>query len=526
MSDPQAIADALRMLQAGDAAGALNAANRIVAVSPAASRGHLVAGLALRMLGRLEESRLAFERACALDARDYAAAFELGIALELQGEAAGALEQFERAIALRPAFVAARHAAGLSLHRAGRPVDALDHLRAAASSAPQNADWQVDLAQALLDLQRLEEAQAVLDLALASQPAHAQALRHSGRISVTRGDFARAARLFEDAAQHDPDDPALPIFVFQAELLLGHWQRGWAAYRRRATRRELEARLVEAGRPSAIPSLEEIAAKEVTIAAEQGLGDILFFLRFAPALKAVARLHLAGGERLHPLIARTGLFDSLGAGNDRAVYASEVVVLTGDLPEICRGTGEPCPPSLRIAPDAARLAQWRATLEGLGPRPWIGVTWRAGLPHEELAHGLYKTIPIADLMSALKPFGGTVVALQRNPAAGEIGIASRALGRAVHDLSRINDDLEDALAIVSLLDRHVGTSNTNMHLAAAAGATADVLVPFPPEWRWGLGEQSAWFPGFRIHRQSREGDWSSALAALAASASDGSTSRG
>jgi hypothetical protein len=86
----------------------------------------------------------------------------------------------------------------------------------------------------------------------------------------------------------------------------------------------------------------------------------------------------------------------------------------------------------------------------------------------------------------------------------------------VHDFSTINEDLEDALAVISSLDRHVGVSNTNMHLAAAAGRTADVLVPFPPEWRWGVeSDTSAWFPGFRVHRQRRDGDWSAALAALA-----------
>jgi hypothetical protein len=195
------------------------------------------------------------------------------------------------------------------------------------------------------------------------------------------------------------------------------------------------------------------------------------------------------------------------------------------LPEVCRAAGVPCPPSLRITPDAARLDSWRQRLEAAGPRPWIGTTWRAGTPHEELAFALHKTVPLPDLMPALKPMGGTVVALQRNPAENEIDNASRSLGDQVHDFSRINDDLEDALAVVSLLDRHVGVSNTNMHLAAAAGTTADVLVPFPPEWRWGLDTDSPWFPGFRVLRQSRDGDWSQALAALAPSASAGNTSR-
>jgi hypothetical protein len=79
----------------------------------------------------------------------------------------------------------------------------------------------------------------------------------------------------------------------------------------------------------------------------------------------------------------------------------------------------------------------------------------------------------------------------------------------------VNADLEDALAVTALLDRHVAVSNTNIHLAAAAGARADVLVQFPPEWRWGLAEESPWFPGFGVHRESPQGDWRAALQALA-----------
>ncbi len=451
MNEPQAIAEALRKLRAGDAAGALAAANAIVAAAPFAARGYLVTGLALRVLERHGESRAALERACALDPRDYAAAFELGVTLELLGDAAAALPQFERAVTLRPAFQPARQALGLNL-------------------------------------------------------------RQAGRACVSNGDFARAAELFAEAAARLPGDEHLQTFIFQSELLLGHWDRGWTAYRR--------AR----GRPD-LPSLATLRGKDVTIVAEQGLGDIVFFLRFAPVLRAHARaLHFAGAERLHSLLGRTGLFASLRAAFDRPADAN-VMLLTGDLPEVSRATSEPCPPSLRVAPDPARLAAWRTKLEAAGPRPWIGVTWRAGTPHEELAFGLHKKAPIAQLLGALKPAGGTIVALQRHRDEGELDIASQAFGDKVHDFSRINDDLEDALAIVSLLDRHVGVSNTNMHLAAAAGETADVLVPFPPEWRWGLGGESPWFPGFRIHRQWSGGDWSQALASLEASATRGNTSR-
>jgi hypothetical protein len=79
----------------------------------------------------------------------------------------------------------------------------------------------------------------------------------------------------------------------------------------------------------------------------------------------------------------------------------------------------------------------------------------------------------------------------------------------------MNDDLEDALALLDVLDDYVGVSNTNTHLRAALGKTAQVLVPFPPEWRWGTaGDESPWFPGFRVLRQTPQRTWDAALAGL------------
>jgi hypothetical protein len=71
------------------------------------------------------------------------------------------------------------------------------------------------------------------------------------------------------------------------------------------------------------------------------------------------------------------------------------------------------------------------------------------------------------------------------------------------------------LAILAGIDEYVGVSNTNMHLRAAAGKTARVLVPAPAEWRWlRAGRESPWFPGFTIYRQSLQGDWRDALSSL------------
>ncbi len=583
MTNANAIADALRMLQAGDAAAALKAAARIAAEDPAAPRAHLVAGVALRILGELAASRSALERANGLDPDDYAIAFELGTTCAAQGEDAAALAHFDRATRLRPGFAPAhfaaalqrfrqrdwpgavagfetalaldaanvpamanralalaeggridealaaarraleaqpghpdaRHALGWILHKARRAAEALPHFEAAVAGRPDAAPWLVDHAKALQDLHRLAEAEDALMRAIRLDPAQHSALRKTGQHCVAHGDFARAARLFDAAAVHDPDDIELPMFIAQVRLLLGDWREGWKAYSRREHRRRFEQERAAAGQPYRVPAAEALSGKQVIVVGEQGLGDTLFFTRFAPRLKAAgAHLLFAGDPRLHGLLARTALFGAMFA-DVASAPGGAVAILAGDLPIATEGAGEPCPPPLHVEPLPERRAARKRELESAGPRPWIGVTWRAGTPRDVLAQGLYKTVPLAPLMSALAAHPGTVFALQRGIAAGELETASASLGRPVRDLSKMNDDLEDALAVVTLLDRHVAVSNTNVHLAAAAGRTADVLVPFPPEWRWWTAGESPWFRGFRVHRQTVDGDWSRALAALA-----------
>lgn len=481
MSAPSAaIAEVFRLLQAGDAAAALAASRDVIARHPGHARAYLAAALALRMMGKLGESRAAIEEAVRLDPSDYGASYEQGITLATLGEGAAARECFLRATRLRPDFAAAHFALGMDAIERG-------DLDAAASA--------------------LEEA-ARLD------PRNPHALVNYGRLCVRRGDFARAAELFSAAWALVPADRDLPLYLAQVELARGRWAEGWRGYAGREQRVRFEAERAREGTPYRIPDAVAVGGTQLLLVGEQGLGDEIFFLRFAPALRALgARLSYVGEPRLRPLLQRTGLFEEVFAFGE-PLPPGRTRLLSGDLPLL--SPEHPLPPSLAIPPDREKLDAMRRRLERVGPRPWIGASWRAGTAHDVAAHALRKTAPIASLFAAL-PRDGTVLSLQREGSFDELESASRALGRPIYDFSAVNADLDDALALVALLDRHVGVSNTNTHLAAAAGATADVLVPFPPEWRWGIKGDSPWFPGFRVYRQLPDGDWSRAFAALAGS---------
>jgi hypothetical protein len=116
----------------------------------------------------------------------------------------------------------------------------------------------------------------------------------------------------------------------------------------------------------------------------------------------------------------------------------------------------------------------------------------------------------------LRPSKATVVILQRRPDPQDMAQFRAALGRDALDASDTNDDLRDALALLSLLDEYIGPSNTNMHLLCGlTGRRARVLLQMPPEWRWGKsGDESPWFPGFALYRQDISQSWDAAFERL------------
>jgi hypothetical protein len=260
---------------------------------------------------------------------------------------------------------------------------------------------------------------------------------------------------------------------------------------------------------------------KVILHGEQGLGDTLFFLRFAAQLAPwQGRMAFWGDERLFALLSRTPLFDAFIPAAQRpelSFRAAPWPLWVGDLPHLLARGGDPgFPPPLRLLPDPARVARFRSALAALGPAPWLGITWRAGLRREGRIV-LSKQVPIGPLADALRGVGGTIVALQRAPQPGEIESLSQDLGRPVHDYSSVNAELEDMLALLEALDLYVGVSNTNTHLRAGLGRRGHVLVPWPPEWRWPDGPgASPWFPDCDVYRQGGDGDWRHGLERLRA----------
>jgi len=468
------------------------------------------------------------------------------------GQPDRALEPIARALTLdrKSAQLQALHAVALA--ELGRHAEAEVAARRAVKLAPADAGAHYNLGKILLILGRIDEAIGECQRSIALDPEGAGAYFNLALALERRGDFDAAFSAIERGLKIAADDPwllsakaiaierregasaavaflraqlerlpnlgSLHFSLYSRLLGLGQWQQAWPELLWRSQRRLGRRPAADEYRSRRLPA--RLDGEHVLLLADWGLGDFLFFARFAPHVAARgARVTLRAPLKLLALARQWTWAQVIPDEGPLDASAVDRLETLEDLPALLAADAPTATLALRA--DEAQRARWREVLARAGAPPYIGVTWRAGTDTRERPQlgdnvtRLSKQCPIDALAEVLAPIAGTRVVLQRAPIAGEVAQFAARAGRALCDLSEVNEDLPAMAAVLSLLDDYVGVSNTNMHLRAALGRTARLLVPFPPDGRWGSsGEVSPWFPGFAIYRDTA--GWDAALARLRA----------
>ena len=531
----------------------------------------------LAMLGKFELAEEVLQKLAARFPQSTLVWFNLGNVQRDQHRITEALASYRRAIELDPNEVEARNSLACVLHKSMQFEEAEREYRTCLDVAPDFLIARCNLASVVMDLGRFDEGEMLCRDVISRAPDLALAHSFLGVALSHQGRLRAALASYEIAAQLAPDDAkiaqacgatladsgslmrSLPWFTraiglnpalesthqLLAYALLGHgcFAEGWFEYVHRPWPGLFRAEHPHIALNQALPA--DLRGKHICVLREQGLGDEIFFLRFAPQLHAAgARVTYCASGKVGSLLARAPgierVFEEIAPPAD-----ADAVILAGDLPHALSASpvtalpspaADPFAPApkwsvhiavfwppvqrpLALAPLADRVTQMRERLARAGAGPYLGLTWRGGTPPREqraVIWVLHKEIGIEPFAAALRDTPGTFIVVQRNPQPNELDSLSAALGRPAHDFSDLNEDLEGMLALMALLDDYIGVSNTNTHLRAGVGKTARVLVPSPPDWRWMMNHARAspWFPGFAVYRQSILGTWDQALATL------------
>ena len=292
-----------------------------------------------------------------------------------------------------------------------------------------------------------------------------------------------------------------------ARLTLGDFDGGWKAYEWRwktgafaDKRRPFRAPLWLGDAP--------VAGKTILLHAEQGFGDTIQFIRYAPLLAGRgARVICEVQPALKPLLSQLEGIEVVAKGDTLPPFDLHCPLLSLPLAFGTRLETIPAAASYLAAP-AERVADWRARLPQGGPR--VGFVWSGSPAHKNDAS---RSIPLARLALCWRACRLPASACNAN------GAMPTATLRGLPDLVDLGPELSDfadTAAVISLLDVVVSVDTAVAHLAGALGKPVVILLPYAADFRW-LRERSdtPWYPAAKLMRQPAFGDWDGVIARLA-----------
>ncbi|MFN3326291.1 MAG: tetratricopeptide repeat protein [Bryobacteraceae bacterium] len=449
--------------------------------------------------GRYADAALGYRQAL-LVAPDHAeAAFHLGVTCLLLNEPDQAEAAYRHALRYRPNHARAHNNLGTLLQSTGRRSDAMDSYARAIEADPAYAEPHYNLGLAFQDEDRLEEALPAYETALRLAPGHAQAGNNRGNVLLALGRPHDALASYQAAATADPDHAEAHWNIALAQLLLGDYEAGWKGYEWRFRQRDSQVRAFEQPLWDGAP----LQGLRILIHAEQGLGDTIQFIRYAPLVKAVGgRVILECQPALAGLLASVeGLDRIVPRGEPLPDFDCHAPLLS--LPRIFGSTLATIPASVPyLAPPPDRLERWERELPTARRR--IGLVW-AGNPRHK--NDRNRSLPVESLRALAGLPGAALVSLQKDQPLPP--------GLDFLDLGPHLADFADTAAVIAQLDLVIAVDTSVAHLTGAMGKPAWTLLPFAPDWRWMLDRpDSPWYPSMRLFRQPARGDWESVLDAV------------
>lgn len=492
-------------------------------LAPNDAESHYNLAALLVMRGRAVEAIAGYRQAIRLNPRFVHAYFNLGNLLGIDGnlsdaDLAEAVRCYEKALEIKPDYVSALVNLGNVLHLLDQFDRASEYLRRAIQIKPDTTNAINNLGVVLLDQGRLADAAAQFEHLTRLKPDFAEghnnlgvALMKLGRLDESLFSLKRAIELNPNYADARKNRAA-------AWLLAGDFERGWPEYEWRWKSKEAAPHSHRQPLWDGAP----LDGRTILLHSEQGLGDTLQFIRYAPSVKArggTVVLSCPGGliPLLSPCVGIDRLLDERRVAEDPALVADDVQAPLMSLPGILGTTRSTIPaaiPYLFAEPKLVEL--WRKRLEPVKTLR-VGVAWQGRRRTPKYRGDAQRSIPLANFEPLAKVEGVELFSLQKGQALAEIrALAERFRVAEIEGLDETAGAFMDTAAVMVNLDLVVTADTATAHLAGALGVPVWVGIPFAPDWRWELvGESTPWYPTMRLFRQTAWGDWKSVLVRMA-----------
>ncbi len=386
------------------------------------------------------------------------------------------------------------------------------------AAAEADAVQPYNLGNRFLAEDRFEEAAAQYEQAVRRSPGFAPGHLNLGAAYQSLRRLDKAREHYSRALQLEPDSADAHVRMSALCLLEGDFERGWQEY---------EWRWQSEGFQAPPPDMERLAPRwdgraltqqTLLVYGEQGIGDDLMFVSCLPEVLArVQHLVLVCRPRLVPLFQRS--FPQAAVHSTSLLFEPQrwpelgpvdFQLAVGSLPRFLRRRAEDFPARRQyLAADPQRVGVWRQRLAALGPGVSVGISWRGGHGVTEIRR---RSTDLRQWLPALSVSGVHAVNLQYGKTEAELAAARSQWGLQIQHWPELDplEDMDEFAALVAALDLVISIDNSTVHLAGALGVPVWTLLPTVSEtcWRWQLDREDVlWYPGMKLFRQGRLGDW-------------------
>ncbi|MFQ6613742.1 MAG: tetratricopeptide repeat protein [Fidelibacterota bacterium] len=358
------------------------------------------------------------------------------------------------------------------------------------------------LGDAHLRLGQLDEARMILEKGLSLAPDFPRLLNTLASVFALEGDYIRSNEILDRALALEPEFAQAHVKHSVNLLTMGKLQSGWAEYE---YRRALPAiRNPDQGCPEW--QGEGIAGKTILIWTEQGLGDTIQYFRYLYRMKALGvKIILECRPVLYPLFEGHPVLDS-------------ILLRNGERPPIDLHCSIMSLPKYfeRNFDDRRIHVPYLDPREDTGPQLKefiqkldssncfkVGLTW-AGNPDNK--NDANRSIPVQLLARLLDLRSIQFVNLQFDRQGTSADIDE------LPDPTPLIHNFAETAAVLKHLDLVISVDTSMCHLAGALGRPVWTLLPWNPDFRWGLDtEETDYYPTMRLFRQPTRNDWDSVL---------------
>lgn len=418
--------------------------------------------------------------------------YNMGLCLIKMNKITAGLNSLDLSIKINPDFLPGYLKLAESLEKIKNYTKAEEVYQTGIQHFLENLDLQNNYALFLKRQNRLTESEKIFRHLIATAPNIAKYHGNLANILQKQLKTTEAMQHYNIALILEPEYHEARFSRSLALLLEGRYTTGWQEYE---TRWQLPFfNMIKTEKP--LWKGEPLKGKKILIWSEQGFGDTIQMYRFLPILRHLgATTIFECREELMALFLENPVTDEINLMNTTSPQDYDFHLPMMSLPKLLNinRTNIPCSFGYLKTEKNQMIPEIdRSKLN-------IGIVWKGNVKYTNDANR-------SKSPEMFLPFFNNsrmqLYSLQygNNPELDSFP--------EIRDLSGLLKNFQDTASIINNLDIVISVDTAVAHLAGAMGKTTRLLLPYYPDWRWGLNtRKNPWYDSVILYRQNKQNDW-------------------